>query len=153
VIGFHLTADGVTHDNQCYQLLDFGGADFEIIVDAPNRSIQIGVTGTHSGSCPEIAAPVNGLEGSVGPLAAGDWEIKTSFPNASSPSEPFAFTVARTSVLLGDVNRDKIVEFSDIASFIAVLHSGEFQAEADCNQDGVVDFLDIQVFIEILSGI
>ena len=55
-------------------------------------------------------------------------------------------------VLLGDVNLDSIVSFSDIPAFIAVLQSGEFQAEADCNQDGVVDFSDIPAFITILSN-
>ncbi len=56
------------------------------------------------------------------------------------------------SVLLGDVNRDGVVNFLDIAPFIAVLSGSEFQAEADCDQNGIVNFLDISVFIGILSG-
>ena len=56
------------------------------------------------------------------------------------------------SVLLGDVDMDGDVDFSDIPAFIAVLSSGEFQAEADVNQNGVVDFSDIPPFIAILSG-
>ena len=54
--------------------------------------------------------------------------------------------------LLGDVNLDGVVDFSDIPAFITVLQSGEFQAEADCNQDGVVDFADIPAFIAILTN-
>ena len=54
--------------------------------------------------------------------------------------------------LLGDVNRDGIVNFLDIAPFIGVLTASEDQAEADTNQDGVVNFLDIAPFIGILTG-
>ena len=55
-------------------------------------------------------------------------------------------------VELGDVNQDGDVNFLDISPFIAVLSSGDFQAEADCNQNGFVNFLDISPFIGILSG-
>ena len=53
--------------------------------------------------------------------------------------------------LLGDVNLDGVVNFLDIAPFIAVLATAGFQAEADCDENGVVDFLDIAPFIDILS--
>lgn len=58
--------------------------------------------------------------------------------------------VIAPEVLLGDVNRDGVIDFSDIPSFIAVLQSGVFQAEADTNEDGMVDFSDISAFIDIL---
>jgi hypothetical protein len=54
--------------------------------------------------------------------------------------------------LLGDVNLDGVVNFLDIAPFIAVLSGNAFQAEADVNLDDVVNFLDIAAFIAILSG-
>ena len=54
--------------------------------------------------------------------------------------------LVQESVLLGDVNLDGVHNFSDIAPFIAVLQSGEFQAEADLNSDGVVNFSDIPHF-------
>lgn len=61
---------------------------------------------------------------------------------------------------IGDVNQSGTeengfldgVDFLDIAPFIALLASGEYQFEADCNFDESVDFLDIAPFIEILSG-
>jgi hypothetical protein len=62
-------------------------------------------------------------------------------------------TVATATVLLGDVNLDQTVDFSDIAPFIALLQSGTFQAEADCDESGVVDFSDIAAFIAILIGL
>ena len=56
------------------------------------------------------------------------------------------------NVLLGDVGRDGVVDFSDIAPFIGILQSGTFLEEADCNQDGVVTFADIPAFIGILQS-
>lgn len=60
-----------------------------------------------------------------------------------------------TVLVLGDVNLDGVVDFSDIPAFIAVLAGGgggRFQAEADTNQSGSIDFGDIQPFIDILAG-
>ena len=54
--------------------------------------------------------------------------------------------------LLGDVNLDGVVDFLDIAPFIAVLTNLEFQAEADVDLSLVVDFLDIAPFIAILNS-
>ena len=56
------------------------------------------------------------------------------------------------NVLLGDVDLDGIVSLLDVAPFVDLLLSGEFQAEADTNQDGVVDLLDVQPFVAILTG-
>ena len=62
------------------------------------------------------------------------------------------FTAVNSPVLLGDVNRDGVVDFLDISPFIAVLALNGFQAEADTNGDGTVDFLDISPFIILLSN-
>ena len=59
---------------------------------------------------------------------------------------------AQAPFLLGDVNRDGVVNFLDISPFIALLTNGTFQAEADCDENGAVNFLDIAPFIGILSG-
>ena len=56
-----------------------------------------------------------------------------------------------SDVLLGDINQDTVVDFSDIAPFIEILTSSTFLEEADCDQDGVVTFFDISRFIEILT--
>ena len=55
-------------------------------------------------------------------------------------------------ILLGDVNQDGEVNFSDISSFISLLSSGTYQAEADFDENGIVDFQDISPFIGALSG-
>ena len=54
--------------------------------------------------------------------------------------------------LLGDVNQDGVVDFSDIGPFISILAADGYLAEADIDQNGVVDFLDIQPFIALLSA-
>ena len=54
-------------------------------------------------------------------------------------------------VLLGDVNRDGLVNFLDISPFIGVLSAQGDQAEADLNEDGSVSFLDISPFIMALA--
>jgi len=58
--------------------------------------------------------------------------------------------VALPTTVLGDVNQDGVVDFSDIPAFIEILMAGSFLAEADLNQDGAVTFADIPAFIEIL---
>ncbi len=55
-------------------------------------------------------------------------------------------------VLLGDTNQDGDVNLLDVAPFIELLSSGEYQAEADVNEDCVVNLLDVSGFIDILSG-
>ena len=62
------------------------------------------------------------------------------------------FIVVMPEILLGDVNQDGSISFSDISPFIAILSVSGDQAEADLNEDGMVDFLDIGPFIELLSS-
>ena len=57
-----------------------------------------------------------------------------------------------SGVLLGDVNLDDVVDFLDIAPFIAVLTNSGSQAEADVDMSGGVDFLDIAPFIALLNA-
>ena len=57
-----------------------------------------------------------------------------------------------STVLLGDVNRDGIVDLLDVGPFVHRLANGINQPEADTNQDCAVDLLDVNVFVDILSG-
>lgn len=61
-------------------------------------------------------------------------------------------TLPSNNFLLGDVNQDGIVNFLDIAPFIASLTGGSYKLEADMNQDGTVNFLDISGFISALTA-
>jgi len=54
--------------------------------------------------------------------------------------------------ILGDVNQDGVVDFSDIPDFVALLQTSEFLEEADTNRDTVVNFLDIVPFIGLLQS-
>ena len=73
------------------------------------------------------------------------------FKSQSYPVGYSGFQNLFSTTLLGDVNLDGVVDFLDIAPFIAVLTSRDFQAEADVDESGAVDFLDIPGFIAILS--
>ena len=82
----------------------------------------------------------------------GVLETATGGPATSLRIETFTVDVVEEDpVLKGDVNQDGVVNFLDIPSFIAVLQSGVFQAEADVNCDTVVNFLDIPSFIAVLQ--
>jgi len=45
------------------------------------------------------------------------------------------------SGLIGDVDRNGVVNFLGISPFIALLSTATYQLEADVNQDGVLNFL------------
>ena len=79
------------------------------------------------------------------------YELGTTFSLFGFFSTNATLTVTPI-VILGDVNQDGVVDFFDIAPFIAVLESGNFLEQADCNQDDVVNFFDIAPFIAILAG-
>ena len=53
---------------------------------------------------------------------------------------------------LGDVNQDGATDLVDVAPFVALLTSGEFQCEADINEDDAVDLLDVGPFVDLLTG-
>ena len=72
--------------------------------------------------------------------------------NAFAFDTPTLTASPSTAVLFGDVNCDGIVDFLDIAPFIALLSNGEFKAQADIDLSGMVDFLDIPPFIAILTS-
>ncbi len=66
--------------------------------------------------------------------------------------EIVANVIPASSFLLGDVDQNEVVNFADIAPFIALLQNGAFLEEADINEDGVVDFADISPFIDLLTA-
>ena len=61
------------------------------------------------------------------------------------------FDLISPDFLLGDVNRNGLVNFGDIGPFIGLLTFSDFRLEADVNEDGLVNFFDIGPFILILS--
>ena len=79
--------------------------------------------------------------------------IRLNFSGEGCDLDRFEFVqLAGAPVLKGDINLDGFVNFADIAPLIALLTSGNYQAEADCDQNGEVDFLDIAPFISALTG-
>ena len=79
-----------------------------------------------------------------------DTSLQTSFDATTGYTTFTAATVE--PVLLGDVNRNGGVGFSDISPFVALLTAGQFQAEADIDRNGVVGFSDISPFVALLTA-
>ena len=99
---------------------------------------------------PAVLADIDADHIDLATLFQGDDFYLNTDPTISS--FVLAGDAAVQEILLGDVNRDGIVNFQDISPFIGLLSAGSFLEEADCNQDGVVDFQDIASFITILAG-
>jgi hypothetical protein len=72
LITFIAPTDRSNYLNSCFASFDNGYPN--IVVDPTNQTINITFSG-HPSVCPNIAAPVSGLEGHVGPLTAGIWSI------------------------------------------------------------------------------
>ena len=93
----------------------------------------------------------------TGLLADGQpfsFALNTSFSASgfASSSATLTVTLDTTGILLGDVDRDGVVDFLDIPPFIDLITEGELQAEGDIDQSGAVDFLDIFPFVMILTN-
>ena len=57
-----------------------------------------------------------------------------------------------SSLSLGDVNCDGVVNLLDAAPFVDLISNGDFSDKADMNQDGIVNLLDVAPFVELLQG-
>jgi len=110
-------------------------------------------------------APINLVEGTptmitdrgvlTGTLADGqtiEFNLNAVDPDNFNAGSTISVALPATTVLLGDVNLDGMVNFLDISPFIQRLSNQVLQAEADVNQDGAVSFLDISPFIMVLTA-
>ena len=94
--------------------------------------------------------------GRQGALQTPDTILDPTFGSATLS----LYAAPKLGYCTGDVNRSGVFEnnwadsvnYLDIAPFVAVLASGDFQQEADCNGDGFVNFFDIPPFITILTN-
>jgi hypothetical protein len=86
---------------------------------------------------------VSGILSTNGVLDIGGLPVIAKVTYVASSSTPSSF-------LLGDVNLDDTLDFTDIGEFIDLLRSGGYLAEADMNQDGAVDFGDVRAWIDFL---
>ena len=127
-----------------------------------NEGSAVNITGTQfmlngesldalvQGKSVTITEPVETLTGILAdgsPFSFGQDEFGIE-PNF----RPGATITVTLSSLIGDVNGDGVVNFFDIAPFIAALSAPDFQFEADIDGNGFVNFFDIAPFIRILSG-
>ena len=67
-----------------------------------------------------------------------------------------AFTTAtinsKSSLIVGDINCDGLVNLLDVDPFVDLLSNNEFEPKADINQDGELDLLDVAPFVNLLSS-
>ncbi|MEM9411194.1 MAG: endonuclease [Planctomycetota bacterium] len=62
------------------------------------------------------------------------------------------YEVVESSFLLGDINRDGMINLLDVNPFVLAISGEIYIDEADINQDGVVNLVDVQPFVELLSN-
>jgi len=74
VISFVAPTDGQIYLNACYATLSNGNP--AIAVELPGQTIRVSFSPPPSNStCPQIVAPVSGVDGQFGPLSAGTWVL------------------------------------------------------------------------------
>jgi hypothetical protein len=66
--------------------------------------------------------------------------------------EDYHMFINDAEILLGDVNRDGLVNLLDVSPFVDVVTSGACNAQSDVNQDGVTNLLDVGPFVALISG-
>ncbi len=72
--------------------------------------------------------------------------------NGSGQSGEGAILRVGPEFVLGDINQDGVIDLLDVAPFVDLIVSGEFQSEADLNGDGVVNLQDVAPFVDLLTG-
>ncbi len=146
VIDFSLVADGQTYSNDCYQtLFGFEADRLEINVIDETRTISIDAVGEPDGGCLNVSFPVTGLQGSVGPLVAGDWTIQSLF------GETLEFTVS--AFVTGDFNHDTKVDHLDLQQWKTSFGVGAAgDGDNDLDTDGA-DLLIWQRSLEAGGGV
>ena len=81
-------------------------------------------------------------------LDPGTYHLKIS----SDTNKDFgvAWRSSSSQILLGDVNRDGVVDFGDVSLMFSILLSNNYLFEADLNEDGVVTFADIAPLLDVI---
>ena len=82
------------------------------------------------------------------------WEYDYPGNNTMIPrAQKYGYDYFNSSVLLGDINGDEIINVLDIIlSVNIVLGLSEFNSSADLNQDGIINILDIVSLVNIILG-
>lgn len=133
--------------------LDFStssGVFFSIDADLSDGDDVLLETGSFNGTGQQASHFLDGFPslGILDPTAAAG-ELLLISDNDILVFDVIGYDLA---FILGDVNQDGVVDFSDIPDFISFLRFGGFLEEADTNRDTVVNFLDILPFINLLQN-
>ncbi|MDB2686012.1 carbohydrate-binding protein [Mariniblastus sp.] len=134
----------------------------EVYLGAPGASTASILAGTPVG---KVAVPETGgwqnyetIEAAI-EASEGTYDIVLNFDEVGNDSNGALFNLnwfetvsPEPDFVLGDCNRDGVVDFSDISPFILILSAGVYLPEADITGDGMVDFDDISGFITLLAS-
>ena len=66
-------------------------------------------------------------------------------------TDEISIDVGSGGILIGDINQDGAVNLLDVAPFVDLLNSGDFQKEGDINGDGAVNLADVAGFVDLLD--
>ena len=150
-LGSDGTLDSNAPDDDENRLLDEGEIHNHLIYDLRGEQTQ-GAYGILFQIEADFADDNGDVDGVVDVTSAPVWLILNNGLDEEVFEEE-AVAAFSIEVLLGDVNRDDEFNFLDIAPFISLLTTEQFQAEGDFDGNGMVDFLDIQPFIAALTGL
>ena len=106
----------------------------------------------------------SGFEIDIDPDAIGQTEFPAVFEQMqSAEDDPYSKKYDESqlwfqrfelgSVLPGDVNRDGVVDLSDVDRFVELLVSEDYRFEADMNQDLRFDLRDVSPFVSLLLNL
>ena len=128
---FIVTSSGAEIDSHVDYVLSAGAADgvYGLLVNMESDNLS-GVL-TDDRSAPFWVLFNNGLE---------EEDFEAAVENFLEPG------------VLGDINGDGVADLLDIAPFVDLIISGEFNPLGDINGDGAVDLLDITPFVALISG-
>ena len=113
---------------------------------APNSSVYLNMTD----NLPTIPIDTAGGNYFIGGIITNPDSDGAN--NDSSGADAASLTVVAPGPLLGDVNCDGVDDILDVAPFIEILSSAQYDEKADVNQDGVINLLDVDPFVAILNG-
>jgi len=104
--------------NSCSAEASMGGTP-TVTIDPVNKTVELWFQPPPPDICPDVYLPVCGLEGSFGPLEAGEWVFSGAIPWPGQEDDTFwiPFQVAQCAPVPGDITGDCRVDLEDFAAF------------------------------------
>ena len=148
--------------------VEWGSANGYVDLSSDINFMNIhGPTSEHSpGNFSDSAETFSGLDGFNASAVGGGYVGETSFDgNLKELLEGRFYIHLHTfdngggeargyfipEVVIGDINRDGIINLLDVLPFVEAISAGSFDDAADLNRDNIVNLLDIAPFVDLLA--